>query len=82
MNVLYSKCAQMLPSIKCIHLLFIHLFIQQTSPEYQTLEREGGEGGGGEGRWESQSKREETLNSVMPRPNQRPERPDFSATAS
>lgn len=69
---------------KCSHLLnaFIYLFIQQTSPEYQTLEREGGEGGGGEGRWESQSKREETLNSVMPRPNQRPERPDFSATTS
>lgn len=69
---------------KCSHLLnaFIYLFIQQTSPEYQTLEQEGGEGGGGGCRWESQSKREETLNSVMPRPNQQPERPDFLASAS
>ena len=37
---------------KCSHLLnaFIYSFIQQTSPEYQTLEREGREGGGGGGR--------------------------------
>ena len=69
---------------KCSRLLnaLIYLFIQQTSPEYQTLEREGREGGGGGGRWESQPKKEETLNPVTPRPNQRPERSDFSATTS